>query len=187
MMTDPPPGTLTSDLRVAWIDGASVPTGAGWSGSLGMTFLPGKRDHGISGHHWRDLDVDVQRLRDVHRADAFVLLVEDHELRATSTTAITATMERAGIRLIRFRIIDGGVPLDAVVFRLQLDDVSARLRAGERVVVACRGGLGRTGTLVACLLIEAGLDAEAAIDLTRRTRPMTIENATQEAFIRAWR
>jgi len=99
---------------------------------------------------------------------------------------MVAAMERAGIQLIRFLVVDGGVPVDAVAFGVVLDALLAKLQAGERVVVACRGGLGRTGTLVACLLIEAGIDGEAAIDLTRRTRPKTIENADQEAFVRAW-
>jgi protein-tyrosine phosphatase len=58
-----------------------------------------------------------------------------------------------------------------------------RLRAGKLVVVACRGGLGRTGTLVGCLLRDAGLTGPDAIALTRLSRAFTIENERQEAFV----
>ena len=76
------------------------------------------------------------------------------------------------------RIADG--------LRRTLDDVLSRLRAGESVVVACRGGLGRTGTIVGCLLRDGGLDGDAAIALTRASRKNTIERDTQERFVRDW-
>lgn len=173
-------------MHVNWIDAAAVPEGARWTGRVGMTFLPGKREHGLSGHHWRDLDVDVGRLRAVESVDAFVLLVEDHELQATSTSDIAAAMERHGIELTRFPIADAGVPRDVEAFKVLVASTLERLRAGQTVVVACRGGLGRTGTLVACLLQEGGIGAEAAIELTRRSRRGTIETAGQERFVRAW-
>ena len=105
-----PPGARTSQthpIRVDWIDDVAIPSTAWWTGCLGMTFLPGKRDHGISGHHWRDLEVDVARLRADHQTDACVLLVEDHELQATGTADIGPTMQRHGVNLIRFPIVDG--------------------------------------------------------------------------------
>ena len=65
-------------------------------------------------------------------------------------------------------------------------DVLARIRAGQTVAVACRGGLGRTGTAVGCLLVMAGLAPEAAIKLTRDSREGTIETDGQEDFVRGW-
>ena len=81
---------------------------------------------------------------------------------------------------------DQGVPSDHGAFKALLESVADRLRNGDGVLVTCMGGLGRTGTLVACLLLEAGLDAEAAIGATRAARLGTIENSAQEAFVRAW-
>lgn len=184
-----PASALTSEnnpIRVAWIDPAAIPAPAAWTGRLGMTFLPGKHDRGVAGHHWRDLRLDVARLRNEHRVAVLVLLVEEHELEATSTTAIAATMARHGIQLVRYPIVDGGVPADRAAFRSLVNDTVLRLQSGQNVVVACRGGLGRTGTLVACLIVTTGLDPETGIDMTRATRGGTIENASQEAFVRAW-
>jgi protein-tyrosine phosphatase len=79
-----------------------------------------------------------------------------------------------------------GVPPDAAAYRAVLADVLARIEAGQTVAIACRGGLGRTGTAVACLLVMAGLAPNDAIALTRRSRRGTIERNEQEAFVRAW-
>lgn len=42
-----------------------------------------------------------------------------------------------------------------------------RARAGDRVEVACGGGVGRTGTVLACLAVLADLPASAAVGWTR--------------------
>jgi atypical dual specificity phosphatase len=62
--------------------------------------------------------------------------------------------------------------------------------AGEVVAVHCGGGFGRTGTLLACYLIQRhGLDAAEAIQRVRKARPGSVETREQaeavEAF--AWR
>ncbi len=132
-----------------------------------MTFLPGKHEYGQAGHHWRDLDADVERSPRRIGVQTFVLLVEDHELDRTGTSRIAEVMAANGIELLRYPIVDIDVPADPVAFAAFLAQVEDRLRAGRRVAVACKGGLGRTGTTVGCLLRDAGLDADAAVVLTR--------------------
>jgi ADP-ribosylglycohydrolase len=64
---------------------------------------------------------------------------------------------------VRMPIPDHGVPRDAACMaEIQgvLDDL---LAAGRRVYVHCRAGIGRTGTVVACHLIEQGLNPEDAL------------------------
>jgi protein-tyrosine phosphatase len=152
-----------------------------------MTFLPGKQYLSTwSGAWWRDLDADVARLRTEFGADLFLLLVEDHELDLLEVPHLAAEVERAGMELIRFPIADVSVPDDPEAVASLLATIRGRLDAGQRVLVACRGGLGRTGTVVGCLLREAGLDGDAAVALTRTTRHGTIETWRQEAFVRDW-
>lgn len=59
-----------------------------------------------------------------------------------------------------------------------------RLDAGDRVLVHCRGGRGRSGMIAAALLIGAGVDAEDAIAAARAVRPGAIETPGQEAWLR---
>ncbi len=61
---------------------------------------------------------------------------------------------------------------------VQLRDV---LRPGSNVVVHCKGGLGRAGTIASRLLIELGTDPETAGTKVRQARPGAIETAPQLA------
>lgn len=58
-------------------------------------------------------------------------------------------------------------------------------RAGHRVEIACGGGTGRTGTVIACMAILAGHPAADAIAWTRRHyRPRAVETRGQRRWIR---
>jgi len=178
--------STTSPLRVDWVPLGDVPGLADTAGAVGMTLLPGKKRLGYSGPHWRDPAADARRLREVHGCGTFLLLVEDVDLAMSRAWATVPSLEAAGIRVVRHPVPDLGVPGDPDAFRVTLDDVRACLRRGERVVVACRGGLGRTGTAVACLLVDGGVPPGEAIARVRAVRPGTVERPSQEAFVRAW-
>jgi protein-tyrosine phosphatase len=64
------------------------------------------------------------------------------------------------------------------------DDVLSRLDAKGRVVVHCRGGLGRAGLVAALLLVETGVRPEEAIRAVRKVRPGAIETPEQERYVR---
>lgn len=173
-------------IRVDWVDLARVPFMAESPGRLGMTFLPGKKGSGISGEHHRDLARDGLWLRRALGVDTFVLLVQDQELSRAGVANIAEVMAEHGIDLIRHPISDAKVPTDRAALTLTLDDIRTRLANGKSVALACLGGLGRTGTVVGCLLRDGGLDGDAAIALTRLSRHDTIENIDQERFVREW-
>lgn len=59
-------------------------------------------------------------------------------------------------------------------------------RAGERVEVACYGGTGRTGTVIACLAVLAGHPADDALRWTRaHYRPRAVDTRGQQRWV-AW-
>ena len=179
-------GYRTDDIRVEWVSLGGVPALRGATGRLGMTFLPGKRYPGRGGDHWRELEADAGLLRAEHGVDTLLLLVEDRELDAAQVVGIADVMAAHGIELLRHPIVDFGVPSDPEELRVALRGLMESISTGRRVAVACMGGLGRTGTVVACLLLDAGLDAAAAIDLTRTTRRGAIETDAQLDFVRDW-
>jgi protein-tyrosine phosphatase len=56
--------------------------------------------------------------------------------------------------------------------------------AGERIEIACAGGLGRTGTALACLAVLDGLPGEAAVAFVRRHyAPRAVEMSSQRRFV----
>ena len=57
------------------------------------------------------------------------------------------------------------------------------LRSGRDVLVHCRGGLGRAGTIAARLLIELGMEPATAIRQVRAVRPGAIETLEQEKYV----
>ena len=65
-------------------------------------------------------------------------------------------------------------------------EVEAAFARGEKVVVHCLAGLGRTGTMIACYLVAHGRTADEAIEEVRRNRRGSIQSLEQEMAIYEW-
>ena len=172
-------------LRVDFMDlgGTDLAT---HGGRVGMTFLPGKRYLGYyTGPHWRDLDADAARLRELG-VDILLLLVEDRELERCRATEVADVLPGHDVELLRHPIADPRLPADDRAFRQLLVDLAGRVRDGATLAIACRGGLDRSGMTSACLLREAGLDADSAIDRVHAARRHTLTMPEQLRYVRAW-
>jgi len=172
-----------SPLRVDRIDLDGIDGLA--DGNLGITFLPGKKREGHTGLHWRDLDLDVARLRALG-VDVLFLLVEDEELAWCRVTELPEVIPAAGIELVHFPIRDPRVPTDDAAFRAAVEDLVARLRAGGSVAIACRGGIDRSGMAAACVLVSAGLGRADAIARVHAARHRSLTYPEQLAYVQAW-
>lgn len=79
---------------------------------------------------------------------------------------------------------DFGLPADPEAAAAAIVRCYARARSGERVEVACVGGTGRTGTVLACLAVLAGHPPADAVAWTRRTyRPRAVETRRQGRWV----
>ncbi len=125
----------------------------------------------------------------------FVDLTEPGELEPYEALLREEAGQRArAVRYERLPVRDFQVP-SREGMALILDRIDQALAAGEVVYVHCWGGVGRTGTVVGCYLVRAGLSGEAALErlgewwngVAKRTRhPRTPETAEQVAMILHW-
>ncbi|WP_217197627.1 protein-tyrosine phosphatase family protein [Streptomyces buecherae] len=78
---------------------------------------------------------------------------------------------------------DFWLPTDRAVFGQALRQAWARAEA-ERVEVACGGGVGRTGTALACLAVLDGVPAREAVAYVRRHyAPRAVETPWQRRLV----
>ena len=78
---------------------------------------------------------------------------------------------------------DFGVPRDPDAAAAAIRDAFTRARAGETVEVGCVGGLGRTGTVLACMAILAGVPPQGAVGWVREHYDeRAVETPAQEAW-----
>ena len=61
------------------------------------------------------------------------------------------------------------------------------LLEGKNIILHCRGGKGRAGTVAAILLVDFGYNKKEAIDFVRSRRKGAIETEKQKNFILAYR
>lgn len=172
----------TSITHPLWIDTIATPGG----GQIGMTVCPGMQQcASVSGHWSRDLGLDLESIR-AWGAVAVVTLVEAHELDRYKVSGLHAAVRQRGMAWHHLPIVDVSVP--AASFETEWavagPDLWSDLGAGRKVLLHCRGGLGRTGTIAARLLIELGVSAEKAMAMVRKARPGAIETAEQEQYVR---
>jgi len=79
---------------------------------------------------------------------------------------------------------DFGMPADPETAATLIEDAFARAQCGERVEIGCIGGLGRTGTVLACMAVLAGVLPEDAVEWVRgHYHPGAIETPEQEAWV----
>ncbi|WP_235003451.1 protein-tyrosine phosphatase family protein [Blastococcus haudaquaticus] len=85
----------------------------------------------------------------------------------------------------RVRWSDFWVPRDTADALDALHEARRRAAAGERVEVACGGGVGRTGTALAALAVLDGLTPDDAVAWVRREyHPRAVETPWQRRWLR---
>ena len=156
-------------------------------GLLGMTFAPGMKALGQRGRWDRDLEADLRVLRNDYGTDTLVSVMEEHEYHGYGIPELFERDLIGDIEVLRFAIEDMNIPKEAEAeeYEALIRDVVDRMRQGKNVVVHCRGGLGRTGTVAACVLVALGRHTvEEAIKAVRKARRGTVQTSAQEEFVR---
>jgi len=147
------------------------------NGALGLCPLPG-RDGDLAG--------DLARIADFRPA-LVVSLTLAEELAAEGATDLSERLAEAGINWRHFPIGDFGAPQPdaAPLWQAVATEMRAALAASGRVLIHCKGGRGRTGTIALRLMIESGETPEDALARLRAARPGTVETDAQRLWAAA--
>jgi ADP-ribosyl-[dinitrogen reductase] hydrolase len=137
----------------------------------------------------RDIDHDLSAIRQWGASDLITLL-EPHEFIELGIVDLPQHAATHGLRWHGLPITDGAAPDSRFLtpWKEILPTLLRNLEEGQRIVVHCKGGLGRAGTVASMLLLSSGacLNAKSAIALVRGVRPGAIETLAQEEFIAHW-
>lgn len=156
-------------------------------GTIGMTHCPGRNQVDALGRRWsRDLVSDLAAI-EAWGARALVSLIELPECAALGVPDLATSVARTALAWHHMPIPDMQRPGQAFAnaWARSGDQLIDTLNQGEKIVLHCAGGLGRTGTLAAKLLAEFGTAPEDAITVVRRVRPGAIESVQQERYVLA--
>lgn len=154
-------------------------------GSIGLTLCPGKTQETSASGPWaRDLQLDLDTIE--HWGAAVVVsLVESSELKELKVENIGPEVRARQMQWVHLPIQDVSTPDGdfEAAWTTAGESLRARLRSGANVLIHCKGGLGRAGTIAARLLVELGWDPLKAIEVIRSVRPGAIEARAQARHV----
>ena len=158
------------------------------TGKIGITFCPGKKQaHAMTGAWNRDLETDIAAIKNSGYS-ALVTLMEEQELKYYGVPkphmeSITKSHELDWF-FLPIKDIDIPDPAFEQAWKIAGQQLISLLTNGHSIVVHCLGGLGRSGTIAARLLVELGIEPDEAIDRVRLARPGAIQTRAQEHYVR---
>jgi hypothetical protein len=162
-------GWLSERSRNGGVDEVPLPDG------LGRLWLAGKHFVGP----------DAEGALERTGAQTIVCLNERHEFDDRYPDHLRWLLANRPDRAVWWPIPDlHAPPLDEI--RPLLDDLLARLRRGDGLLVHCGAGVGRAGTVAAALLVRSGVEVADALEVVAAHRPMAgPESEAQRELVRA--
>ncbi len=155
-------------------------------GVIGMSLCPGKQQNndGRDGAWASDFTRDIEAIV-AWRADVVITLMNEHELLKFCAHDLPTSFAEQGISWLHMPIEPSGVPDEIFDARWaqHIGQLLDLLGKGGRILVHCRGGRGRTGLVVAKLLIAAGFAPEHAAATVSVARAGAMEEAGQAEYI----
>ena len=170
-----------SESHPLYIDQIDVANGA-----VGLTICPGKKGPSIYGGDWeRDLATDIKTVA-AWKPEYVLTLIEQHEMETLGVTALPEALRKTVPNWVHLPIRDLDAPDQS--FEARWRDLSPRLHhcleRGGRVLVHCRGGVGRAGTVAALILLERSGTPQEVIARVRHARHGAVETKAQQRWLR---
>jgi len=139
---------------------------------LGMSPLPG-----LTG----DFLADVEKIFNWNPT-TILSLTPKKEMEDLGASDFVSMIAKERIPWVHFPIKDFSIvdQQQEVLWEKISKNINLQINNGNRILVHCRGGCGRTGMIVLRFMIEFGEDPEKALERLRVIRPCAIETLAQE-------
>ena len=118
------------------------------------------------------------------QTQAIVSVMHNDELARLGAAALPALCQPKNIAWYQLPIIDDEGPEDAFfsAWHKHKDELLQHLRDKQTIAVHCKGGSGRTGLVIALLLVEFGYSKKEAKNLVQSIRPLALTKDKQLTF-----
>jgi len=158
------------------------------AGELGLTFCPGKKQpNAMTGSWSRNIDLDIATIKS-WGADTIISLLEDFEYEELQVLELPEIYLREFKTWYNLPIPDKNAPDKNWLenWRTIRERIHVQLNEGEKIMIHCKGGFGRTGTVAAMILMDFGYSAADAIAECRKARELSVETTSQEQFLKIY-
>jgi protein-tyrosine phosphatase len=129
------------------------------------------------GNDW--LEDDLSRWF-VSGASQIVSLLEPDEIRHLELEQEQDLVERLGLTFRSFPIPDRGVPTDIEAFAELVGQLHDELQQGQRIIIHCRQGIGRSGLLAASVLRSFKYSWHEALDIVSIARGIRVPETEEQ-------
>lgn len=112
--------------------------------------------------------------------DIVVSLLKPAEVEELGLSNEPELCRRQGMRFVSFPIGDFGVPSSTDEVLALARSLAASIADGKKVAIHCRAGIGRSGTVAACVLACRGIDADTAFAIISRARAISVPETDEQ-------
>jgi ADP-ribosyl-[dinitrogen reductase] hydrolase len=177
--------TDSSEIQVKnlpiMIDCLKVP---GVSGMIGLSSCPGLRDDYVFDLYCESLVDDVQSIKG-WGASVVITLMDYNELKVHGVADLGRNVIGLNMVWLHLPIMNASLPDQE--FNARWETLSPCLcnilKGGNRILIHCREGIGRTALVAAKLLVDLGLTADETVKLLRKTRPGSLLLYSHEQYV----
>jgi len=176
---------MNSELRTSKTHPLTINSLPAGRGMLGLTFCPGKKQaQSMTGGWNRDMGIDLAAIQH-WGADIVISLMERFEYAEIGVGTLPKAFNDHFHLWLDLPIIDKTAPNATWMqqWRLIRIIVAQALHEGRRILIHCKGGIGRTGTIAAMILHDLKIPMSSAVEQVRAVRKGAIETLQQEDFL----
>jgi ADP-ribosyl-[dinitrogen reductase] hydrolase len=162
------------------IDSVPVPS---LPGLIGISICPGMKEFSTLDLYDDRIENDLQCICN-WGATMIVNLLEAREIVMLGVTALPGRILSKNIKFMHLPMANSSVPDEGFESKWSMASSELRqvLQQGERILIHCREGVGRSALVAARLLIDSGIDAGSAISAVRKARPGSFMLHAQEKY-----